>query len=177
MSMTFRRGAVVSGVIIGLTAVAAVAAPPGAQSPVAPSSSPTRNAPSTEQGAAVSPQSMEARVDQHITQLHTQLQITPAQEPAWQKFAQTMRNNARKMDEAFANRIDQMPTMNATANMKSYAQIAKQHAEDVRALVTPFEALYASMSESQKQNADQVFREDANRGPGGQVQGAQAQHG
>jgi len=137
--------------------MAAVAAPPGAKSPVGAPGSQTEAAPATEQ-------SMAARVDQHIKELHSKLQITSAQEPEWQKFAQTMRDNARKMDQAFGARIDQMQSMNAMDNMRSYAQLSQQHAQDVQALLPPFEALYGSMSEAQKHTADQVFREDANRG-------------
>jgi len=157
MRISFRHGAVVTTAIIGLTTMAAVAAPPGAKSPVGAPGSQTEAAPATEQ-------SMAARVDQHIKELHSKLQITSAQEPEWQKFAQTMRDNARKMDQAFGARIDQMQSMNAMDNMRSYAQLSQQHAQDVQALLPPFEALYGSMSEAQKHTADQVFREDANRG-------------
>lgn len=163
MRISFRSGVVVTTAIIGLTAMAAVAAPAGAKDPVTTTGSQAQVAPATEQ-------SMEAKVDQRIKELHAKLQITSAQEPEWQKFAQTMRDNARKMDQAFETRIDQMQSMNAMDNMKSYAQLSEQHAQDVQALLPPFEALYASMSESQKHTADQVFREDANRG-------APAQHG
>ena len=162
MRKSFRHGAVVTTAIIGLTAMAAVAAPPpGAKDPVTSPGSPTPAAPSTQQ-------SMAARVDQRIKELHTKLQITSAQEPAWQNFAQTMRDNARKMDQAFEARVDRMQSMNAMDNMRSYAQLSQQHAQDVQALLPPFEALYGSMSETQKHTADQVFRDDANRG---------AQHG
>lgn len=159
MRTQYRHGAVVATAIIGLTTMAAMAAPPqGAKDPVTPPASQSQVTPASEQ-------SMEARVDQRIKQLHAQLQITPAQEADWQKFAQTMRDNARKMDQAFATRVDQMQSMNAMDNMKSYAQLSQQHAQDVQALLPPFEALYGSMSETQKHTADQVFREDANRGP------------
>jgi hypothetical protein len=122
------------------------------------------------QAAPETEQNMEARVEQRITDLHTRLQITAAQEPEWKKFAQTMRANARKMDQTFEDRVQQMQSMNAMDNMRSYARISQQHAQDVQALLPPFQALYGKMSPSQKQTADQVFREDANRG-------GQAQHG
>lgn len=157
MRMPFRNGAVVTTAIIGLTATMAVAAPQGAKDPVTAPGSATAAAPATQQ-------SMAARVDQRIKELHAKLQITPAQEQEWQKFAQTMRDNAQKMDQAFESRVDQMQSMSALDNMRSYAQISQQHAQDVQALLPPFEALYASMSENQKHTADQVFREDANRG-------------
>ncbi len=193
MRMTFRNTAFVTTAIIGLTAMSVVAAPPGATDPTAtgtpPASSgappatsePTANAasptagPQSQQdanGTADTAQGMEARVEQRINDLHAKLQITPAQEADWKKFAQTMRDNARKMDQQFEGLMQQLDSMNALENMRSYAKISQQHAQDVQALVSPFQALYGKMSQSQKQTADQVFREDANRG-----QPSQAQHG
>jgi hypothetical protein len=165
--MTFRQSAVLTAAIIGLTAITAVAAPQGAKDPVTPPGSQAQTSPA--QGGAAA-RSMEATVDQRIKELHAKLHITAAQEPAWQKFAQTMRENAQKMDQAFEARVDQMQSMNALDNMKSYAQISQQHAQDVQALLPPFEELYGSMSDSQKRTADQVFREDANRGTPGHPQ-------
>jgi protein CpxP len=187
MAMSFRHSVLVTTAVIGLSAVAAAAAPPGANDPVAPAPSSngaqvtptaptapgmTKTAPDGAQANEGTQQSMEARVEQRITDLHEKLQITPAQEPAWKKFAQTMRDNARKMDQTFEQRVDQMQNMNALDNMKSYARVSRQHAEDVQALLPPFQALYSKMSPEQKQTADQVFREDANRGAA-----AGAQHG
>lgn len=187
MRISFRQSAFVTTAIIGLGAMTAAAAPPGAKDPITPPAA--ANAPGAPgaPGSAAAPaagpgsqatqtepateQSMEARVDQRITDLHAKLQITPAQEPEWRRFAQTMRENARKMDQTFAKRVEQMQNMNALDNMKSYARISQQHAQDVQALLPPFQALYGKMSQSQKQTADQVFREDANRGR------ASAQHG
>jgi len=180
MRMSFRQSAFISTAVIGLAAMSATAAPPsaGEPTPVAPPAStpPTSTPPASSDGSAANQtapdtrQSMEARVDQRIQDLHAKLQITAAQEPEWQKFAQTMRDNARKMDQAFESRMNQMETMSALDNMRSYAHISEQHAHDVQSLLPPFQALYGKMSQSQKQAADQVFREDANRGE-------QAQHG
>jgi hypothetical protein len=187
--MSFRHSVLVTTAVIGLSAAAAVAAPPGANDPVtpapsnsgaqvtptAPTQTPpgmTNTAPGSSQANEATQQSMEARVEQRITDLHEKLQITAAQEPAWKKFAQTMRDNARKMDQTFEQRVDQIQTMTALDNMKSYARVSRQHAEDVQALLPPFQALYSKMSPEQKQTADQVFREDANRGAT-----AGAQHG
>jgi len=123
----------------------------------------TQSAPDTARSAETA-QSMEAKVDQHISELHDKLQITAAQEPEWKKFAQTMHDNARKMDKTFETRFEQLDTMNAVDNMRSYARVSQQHAQDVQALVPPFQALYGKLTESQKHTADEVFREDANRG-------------
>ena len=83
MRTPFRQGAVITTAIFGLTAMAAVGAPKGANNPVTPPGSQTEAVPTTQQSSA-------ARVDQRIKELHTKLRITSAQEAAWQKFAQTM---------------------------------------------------------------------------------------
>jgi periplasmic protein CpxP/Spy len=124
---------------------------------------PPASAASPMAGHAATGKNAEERVEQHIKQLHAQLHITPAEEPQWNQFAQVMRENAQAMDQAFMQRAEQFPTMNALQNMQSYAQLAEQHAEDVKKLVPAFEALYNAMPEQQKQVADQVFRASAER--------------
>jgi periplasmic protein CpxP/Spy len=104
------------------------------------------------------PMSTPDRVEHHITRLHTQLQITPAQQTQWDQFAQVMRDNAQNMDQTIEQRGTGFASMNAADNMQSYAKIAQQHAEDTQKLATAFQTLYASMSDDQKKNADTVFR-------------------
>ena len=67
---------------------------------------------------------LSVHVENHIKRLHAQLQITPAEQPQWDQFAQVMRENARDMDQAFLQRAQQYPTMNAMQNMQSYEQMA-----------------------------------------------------
>jgi hypothetical protein len=105
----------------------------------------------------------EERVEARIKELHAQLRITPAEEPQWNEFAQTMRENAREMDQAFMQRAQQFPTMNAVQNMQSYEQIAEQHAQRVQKLVPAFQKLYDAMPDQQKRLADQVFRANAEK--------------
>jgi len=74
-----------------------------------------------------------------------------------------MRENARDMDEAFKQRAQQYPTLNAVQNMQSYEQIAEDHARRVQKLVPAFQNLYDAMPDQQKQLADQVFRANAEK--------------
>lgn len=97
-------------------------------------------------------------VEQHIDQLHAQLQITPAQQQQWDQFAQVMRDNAENMRQAVEQRGTQLGSMNAAQDMQSYAQLSQQHAEDMQKLSAAFQTLYDSMSAEQKQNTDAVFR-------------------
>ena len=110
------------------------------------------------------PMSTTERVERHITRLHTQLQITPAQQAQWDQFAQVMRDNAQNMNQTIEERGTGFASMNAAENMQSYAKIAQQHADDTQKLATAFQALYASLSDDQKKNADTVFRGHEDRG-------------
>ena len=137
--------------------LAAVALPVSAfaqtQTPVGgPSATPRPKA------AAPKPASVTERVEQHITHLHAQLHITPAQQAQWDQFAQVMRDNAKDMNQTLEQRGAGFASMNAAENMQSYAQIAQQHAQDTQKLATAFQALYGAMSDDQKKNADAVFR-------------------
>jgi periplasmic protein CpxP/Spy len=114
-------------------------------------------------GHPVPGKNAEERVERRIKELHGQLQITPAEEPQWNEFAQAMRENARDMDQAFVQRAQQFPTMNAVQNMRSYEQLSEEHAQRVQKLVPAFQKLYDAMPDAQKRVADQVFRANAEK--------------
>ncbi|MCX4148765.1 MULTISPECIES: Spy/CpxP family protein refolding chaperone [Paraburkholderia] len=100
------------------------------------------------------------QVDTRISGLRTRLQITAAQEEFWQKVAQVMRDNAGTMDSLRQARTSQANSMSAVDDLKSYGQIADAHAEGIRKLTPAFQALYDSMSDVQKKNADLIFQTD-----------------
>jgi periplasmic protein CpxP/Spy len=140
---------------IALQTTAASAAESGAPAPgaVAESRKPAASAP------AAGP--IMARVEERITTLHAQLQITAAEEPLWQQFTQVMRENAENMEQNAADRATKFGALNAVENMKSYAKIAIEHGQNVQRLVTAFESVYNAMSPEQKKKADAVFRNRA----------------
>ena len=132
------------------TAPPAAAAPaPPALAVAAPSSAPAPSA------------ATQAAVDQRIRALQSQLGITEAQMPLWSAFAQAMRDNAAATDELFTQRAGAVSTMNASDNMHSYAQIARAYADNTEHLATAFDSLYANLSDTQKQAADTMFRQQA----------------
>ncbi|WP_175054647.1 Spy/CpxP family protein refolding chaperone [Paraburkholderia sediminicola] len=100
------------------------------------------------------------RVDTRISGLHTRLQITAAQEELWQKVARVMRDNAGTMDSLRQARASNVNSMSAVDDLKSYGQIADAHADGIRKLTPAFQALYDSMSDVQKKNADLIFQTD-----------------
>lgn len=123
---------------------------------------PSGAAPTTDSPAAVHATKAEGRVpiETRITSLHTRLQITSAQESLWQPVAQIMRENANTMQTLLHEREAGASHMSAIDDLHAYARIAEAHADGIRKLTPAFESLYNSMSDVQKRNADQIFRNE-----------------
>ena len=105
---------------------------------------------------AAPPQNIEA----NIATLHQRLQITPAQEPQFNAVANVMRENARA--EAGA---PQQPPAGATAvdDLRAYIRYSEIELAGLKKMLPALEALYATLSPTQKRAADAAFRQ----GPGG----------
>jgi periplasmic protein CpxP/Spy len=115
----------------------------------------------TATGATASTQA-DARVEQHIKQLHDQLKITSAEEQQWAVVAQTMRDNAAQIDQLITKR-EARDTMSALEDLDSYAQITQANSDGVKKLAAVFAPLYNAMPDDQKRNADKVFAESHER--------------
>jgi protein CpxP len=153
------RATLAAALALGLaTPSLAQNAPGPTPSPVPP---PTPGAPPPER-VAPKMNSNADRVERHIAELRRRLKITPAEKTQWDAFAQVMRDNAARMDEAFEARAAN-PNMSALDDLKAYAAIAQTHAEDMQRLLPAFEALYAAMTPDQQKVADTVFRDFENR--------------
>jgi protein CpxP len=158
LKMPVAGALLIAGSALPLCAYAQSPAPtqaPPTQAPPAP----TQAAPPAAPGA--NNPTMEDRVGKRITQLHAALKITADEEAQWKTFADVMLDNARKMDGDYKDRAAKFATLSAVDNMQSYAQIAEEHADDVKRLVAAFQPLYAAMPDAQKKIADQVFRNAA----------------
>lgn len=131
------------------------ASPMTATPPASGAAPSTRAVPSS--AAPALSKDIQAKVEAHIKQLHTQLKITQAEDKDWQPFADTMRTNARDMQAAMEEREQQYPQMNAVQNMESYQKLAETHAEHLEKLVSAFQTLYNALPDEQKKVADQVF--------------------
>ena len=98
-------------------------------------------------------------VEQRITNLHTALKITPAQEAQWNDVAKDMRENAAAMDKLIAEtRATPPQNMTAVADLKTYQKFAQAHVDGLKNMLSHFEGLYAAMPDAQKKIADEVFR-------------------
>ena len=122
----------------------------------APASAASAASPPT--GAHVMTVAAHSSVESRISSLHSRLRITAAQETLWQPVAQVMRDNAGTMDTLRQTRLTNMGSMNAIDDLKSYGEVADAHADGIRKMTPVFQALYDTMSEAQKRNADQIFR-------------------
>jgi periplasmic protein CpxP/Spy len=100
-----------------------------------------------------------------ITDIRQKLKITPAQEEAWNKVEQVMREEAKIMDTLTQARTDHANELSAVADLKSYAEIAEAHAAGIRRLIPLFTALYDQMSNAQKKDSDTLFRQGYHNNP------------
>jgi hypothetical protein len=99
-------------------------------------------------------------IEANISSLHQKLQITPAQEAQFSAVANVMRENARAETSA-----PRQPPANATAvdDLRAYIQYSEVELAGLKRLLPALEALYSTLSPTQKRTADAVFRQ----GPGG----------
>ena len=98
-------------------------------------------------------------VETRIKTLHSQLHITPAQQPAWDDVAQVMRENAKAMAEQHGRQVEAEKSASAPDMLTTYAKTMDTHAESIHKFIPIFQKLYDGMSDAQKKTADVVFRE------------------
>ncbi len=98
------------------------------------------------------------RAELRIKDMHAKLKITSAQEEQWAKVVKAMSDNAKVMDTLTQARADHARNMNAVDDLKSYGEIIDAHADGIKKLIPELTTLYASMSDTQKKEADILFR-------------------
>lgn len=94
--------------------------------------------------------------DQQIADLQRRLQITAAQQPQFDAFAQVMRQNEAAMD-AFLQQNPPNQPRNALDEMRAQTRAAELEAQGLERLLPVFQTLYASLSYQQQRMADQLF--------------------
>jgi hypothetical protein len=107
---------------------------------------------------AVARPSAVEQTEARIKQLQDELKITKAQEVLWNNMTQVMRENAKDMDALTKDMAKNAKTMNAVEHMKFHRQITEAHLDQLKKLIPPFEAFYASLSDEQKKITDTIFR-------------------
>lgn len=101
--------------------------------------------------------SLVEHLDAHFAVLHDKLKITRDQESKWREFTQVMLENIQTMQVLEEKRQQSAGAMTALEDLKSYSTIANEHANGIKRFIPAFEALYNSMSEEQRRNADSLF--------------------
>ena len=104
-----------------------------------------------------------ARVEARFKELHAKLHITPAQEGLWQQVTVVMRDNAQTLDALMQTQAAQARTITALDDLRAYSAIADAHAEGLKQFLAVFEPLYASLSDTQKHQADTLVRQRLRR--------------
>jgi len=110
-----------------------------------------------------------AQVERRISGLQRRLKLTPEQQPQWNAFTDVMRQNAAHVEALQRDRAGKMTTMTASEDMRSHAEVARAHAEDLQRVAPAFDALYATMTPEQKVVADRTFHQPQSRGGPGRV--------
>ncbi len=99
-----------------------------------------------------------------IKMLEGALNITDAQKELWNDLTKVMRENAKDTDarhearqKARAERHEKGVKRTSLEHMKSHLETTEAHLDQMKKLIPPFEALYASMSDEQKKTTDAIF--------------------
>jgi periplasmic protein CpxP/Spy len=96
--------------------------------------------------------------DGRIAYLKAYLKITNAQEPQFDRVAQVIRENTQDRAKlAEQHRADRDQSMNAVERLEARQRFAALHAQHSERFLTAFKPLYASLSDAQKQAADQLL--------------------
>ncbi len=145
------RSTLLPAIVAGLLAAAPAIAQPAATAPAQPTATPAPAAPAVTHRDNV--------VEHRITELHSKLKITGAEQKPFDDFAQAMRDNAQRMDTAVSAKRANAATATAVEQMRAYAELAQAHSDEVNRLVGPFSSLYDALTPEQRKMADQSFRE------------------
>ncbi len=107
--------------------------------------------------------SRQAKVEERIRDMYATLHISKAQDAAWNAFAQVMLDNAQAIEATMQKNGGDRSKLSAPQILDNYAAISAQHAQNAEKLSAAFEVLYASLSPEQKQAADEMFRNSAEK--------------
>jgi hypothetical protein len=98
---------------------------------------------------------MTEHVEGRIAFLRAELKITSAQAPAWDRFADSLRTNAKKLSEhASARAAPSQPTLAERIEHEEHRLAARL--EGVRAIKAALGPLYAALSDDQKKLAERL---------------------
>jgi len=100
---------------------------------------------------------MASDVEGRIASLKTELKITDAQTPAWNRFAEALRATAGSMNAMYEQMMQSGATATLSARLERRETMLSTHLNRVKALKEALGPLYASFSEEQKKIADSMM--------------------
>lgn len=134
-----------------------------AQAPASPPAAPSSTHTSPQAGNAARAQHQQrnvdfgARAEARIAYVKAKLKITSAQESAFDKYAQVIRDNAAAMQKNFdATRGQRGKDVSAVDRVEQRAKFAQQRDQQEQQYLSAFRPLYASLSPDQKKVADDL---------------------
>ena len=111
------------------------------------------------------------RVEARLAYLKTALKITPAQQPQWDAFADTLRAQAREQDQRIEERRAQREQHaethqrpNAVERLERKEKFYAVALENLKQRIAAEKPLYAVLTSEQQQVADQIFASHHGRG-------------
>lgn len=103
--------------------------------------------------------SMSRHIEGRIAYMKAELKVTDAQAPLWNKVADTMRANAKAMDDLFAGmkRDPKAPEPTAVERLELRGRVAAARAQGDQQLLAAFKPFYESLNPDQKKAADELL--------------------
>lgn len=102
---------------------------------------------------------MAGHIEGRLGYIKAELKITDAQEPLWNTYAAAARDNANTMVARCTTVMSQRGTSTVSLpdRLDQHEQLMAAQLDAVRAMNKALKPLYAALSDSQKQSADQLF--------------------
>lgn len=100
---------------------------------------------------------MSADVEGRIASLKTELKITDAQVPQWNRFADALRATAKSMNGMFEQMMPSAAEATLPQRLERREQMMSAHVTVLKTLREAVDPLYAALSDDQKQIADQLM--------------------
>ena len=97
---------------------------------------------------------MSAEVEGRIAALKTELKITDAQTPQWDRFADALRVTAKSMNGMFEQMTPSGMSATLPARLDCHEKMLTAHLNSLKTLKDAVEPLYAALSDDQKKIAD-----------------------
>jgi hypothetical protein len=110
---------------------------------------------------------MTDHIEGRIAFLRAELKITDAQAPVWDGFANALRENARRLDEARKTAGSASAAPALEQRLAAQEQWLSARLEGVRAIKGTFGDLYQSLSPEQRKSADELLPMHMGLMPGG----------